>query len=82
MSAVICFENVRFSAFLNAVKVLQHLISMGNAFHRLGPPHEKTGHQNWPSSYAEYRANVTISMEVVEPISLTLLRDVKLNFSL
>ena len=22
------------------------------------PPHEKTGHQNWPTSYAECRANV------------------------
>ena len=22
------------------------------------PPHETTGHQNWPDSYAEYRANV------------------------
>ena len=37
MSAVICFENVRFGAFLKADKVPQHLIPMGNAFHRRGP---------------------------------------------
>ena len=43
-SAVLCFENVRFSAFLNADRVPQYLISMGNAFHSRGPTTRNTWH--------------------------------------
>jgi len=37
MSAVTCFEHVRFNVFLNADKFPQHLIAMGNAYHSRGP---------------------------------------------
>ena len=60
-----------FSAFLDADKVPQLLISMGSAFH-----YTKTGHQNWPASYAEYRANVVqMNACVLDSVSLAGLPD-------
>ena len=58
-----------FSAFLNADKVPQR--STGEV-----PPHEKTGHQNWPASYAECRANVVqMNACVLDSVSLAGLPD-------
>ena len=55
MLAVICFENVRFWCLSESRRSSSALAmrSIGEV-----PPHERTGHQNWPASYAECRANV------------------------